>query len=141
MRQHKGFRRSLLTALAGALIALVGATAASAAPPVDVTRPTITGTAAEGQTLTASNGTWLNDPTAFQYQWQRCRTDGLGCVAVSGAIERTYLLSQADVEPHRMRVRVLAVNADGATPARSGPTAVVAGDQCAAEHVPAHGLR
>ena len=112
--------------LAAGLLSILAATApiASAAPPVNTAPPTISGTAAEGQTLTASNGTWSNNPTAFQYQWQRCRADGAGCVAVPGAIERTYLLTQADVG-HRMRVRVLAVNADGAAPARSGPTAVV----------------
>jgi hypothetical protein len=115
-----------LLVLVAVVLSALAATApgALAAPPVNETPPTISGTAAEGQTLTASNGTWSNNPTAFQYQWQRCRADGAGCVAVPGAIERTYLLTQADVG-HRMRVRVLAVNADGATPARSGPTAAV----------------
>jgi hypothetical protein len=97
------------------------ATAAFAAAPVSSTPPTIGGTAREGQTLTASNGTWQNDPTAFQYQWQRCDTAGAGCTPVPGAIEKTYLLASADVG-HTMRVRVLAVNADGAAPARSAPT-------------------
>jgi hypothetical protein len=121
--KRQAFRALILAA--GLLTALAAtAPTASAAPPVNETPPTISGTAAEGQTLTASNGTWANNPTAFQYQWQRCRADGAGCVAVPGAIERMYLLTQADVG-HRMRVRVLAVNADGATPARSAPTAVV----------------
>jgi hypothetical protein len=124
MTRNRQMARLLLVVVGVLSAVAVAAPAALAAPPVNETPPTISGTAAEGQTLTASNGTWSNNPTAFQYQWQRCRADGLGCVAVPGAIERTYLLTQADVG-HRMRVRVLAVNADGATPARSGPTAVV----------------
>jgi hypothetical protein len=122
-RNRQTIRLLVLVALALSAVA-VTAQGALAAPPVNETRPTISGTAAEGQTLTASNGTWANSPTAFQYQWQRCRADGLGCVAVPGATERTYLLTQADVG-RRMRVRVLAVNADGAAAARSDPTAVV----------------
>ena len=37
MKKHRGFKRSLLTALAGALIALAGATVAAAAPPANTT--------------------------------------------------------------------------------------------------------
>ena len=59
----------------------LGASAAFAAAPVNSTPPTIAGTA-EGQTLTAANGTWQNNPTAFQYQWQRCDASGDGCGAM-----------------------------------------------------------
>jgi hypothetical protein len=115
----------LLVLVVGVLSAVaVAAPAALAAPPVNETPPTISGNAAEGQTLTASTGTWSNSPTTYQFQWLRCRADGAGCVAVPGAIERTYLLSEADVG-RRMRVRVIASNADGAGLARSNPTAVV----------------
>jgi hypothetical protein len=106
---------------AGAVIA----PSAAAAPPVNTTLPTISGTPRVGQTLTASNGTWTNSPTAYQYQWQRCRADGAGCVAVAGATEKTYVLVAADAG-RTMRVRVLAVNADGATGARSAPTPRIA---------------
>jgi hypothetical protein len=112
--------------LAGLVSGAVLAPAALAAPPGNVTRPTVTGTPAEGQTLTATNGTWTNSPTAYQYQWQRCRADGLGCAAIAGATGRTYVVRSADAG-RTLRVRVLAVNADGATPARSDPTAVVSG--------------
>ena len=109
----------LVAALAGALSPL-----ATAAPPANTARPTITGTATEGQTLTAENGSWTNAPTAFQYQWQRCRADGAGCGAILGATQQTYVVRRADVR-RTLRVRVRAVNSDGATDARSDPTAVV----------------
>jgi hypothetical protein len=99
----------------------------SAAPqqaPVNTTPPTITGIPRQGATLTAQNGTWENNPTAYQYRWQRCGADGAGCVGIPGATEKTYTLVGADVG-HRMRVRVTAVNAEGATNARSAPTAAV----------------
>lgn len=123
MHTRKHLKRTF-PAVALAFVVLVPA--ASAAPPGNVTRPTITGTAAEGQTLTATNGTWTNSPTAFQYQWQRCRADGFGCGAVSGATQSTYVVRRADVG-RTLRVRVRAVNADGATDARSDPTAAVTG--------------
>ena len=125
MTEHGSLRRSLTAMLVGSLLALVGAASAAAAPPTNTAPPTITGTPTVGETLTAQNGTWANDPTAFQYQWQRCGGAGGGCSNVPGAVEKTYLLSSADAG-RTMRVRVLAVNADGASAARSAPTAVVA---------------
>ena len=52
-----------------------GSTAASSGPtalvpqpaPVNTSRPTIGGTAAVGDVLTASNGSWSNSPTGFSY--------------------------------------------------------------------------
>lgn len=107
-----------------ALLALASVATAAAAPPANTTPPSITGTPRVGETLTAQNGTWTNNPTAFQYQWQRCNAAGGDCASVAGAVEKTYLLTSADAG-RTMRVRVLAVNADGAAAARSAPTAVV----------------
>jgi hypothetical protein len=114
----------LVVTVVGSLLALAAAGVAAAAPPTNTAPPTITGTPRVGQTLTAQNGTWSNQPTAFQYQWQRCGTGGGGCANVPGAVERTYLVTSAD-SGRTLRVRVLAVNADGAAAARSAPTAVV----------------
>ena len=111
-----------LGAVIGAV--LVWTVPALAAPPVNTAPPTITGTPRVGETLTAQNGTWGNNPTAFQYQWQRCNASGASCVNVPGATEKTYLLSTADAG-RTMRVRVTGINAEGAVNARSAPTAVV----------------
>lgn len=104
---------------------LVWAVPALAAPPANTSPPTITGTPRVGETLTAQNGTWSNNPTAFQYQWQRCNATGGSCVNILGATQKTYLLTPADAG-RTMRVRVTGVNAEGAVNARSAPTAVVA---------------
>ena len=118
--------RRLLPSL-GALIAAFGvwATAAVAAPPANTSAPTITGTPKVGETLTAQNGTWSNNPTAFQYQWQRCNANGVSCANIGGATAKTYLLTSTDAG-RTMRVRVTGINAEGAVNARSAQTAVVA---------------
>ena len=100
--------------------------ATTQAPPENTTAPTITGTPAVGQTLTAQNGTWANNPTAFQYRWRRCDTAGAACVNITGAggAAKTYNVVGAD-GGHTLRVVVTAVNAEGARNAVSAPTAVV----------------
>lgn len=103
---------------------LVGAASATAAPPANTALPTITGTPKVGETLTAENGTWSNSPTAFQYQWQRCNSGGTSCGNIAAATQKTYVAKTADAG-RTLRVVVTAVNADGATNARSAATAVV----------------
>jgi chitodextrinase len=94
----------------------------SAAPPRIKTLPVISGTAQEGQTLTATDGSWFGVPKLFGYQWLRCA--GATCSNVSGASTKTYALATADVGA-TMRVRVTATNAFGSTSATSAETAVV----------------
>src|SRR5206468_3786453 len=98
--------------------------------PANTSPPTISGTAKVGETLTAQNGAWENNPTAFQYQWLRCNASGASCVNVANGTQKIYTLVGADAG-HTIRVEVTAVNADGATPARSNPTAVVASNASA----------
>ncbi|HEX6131232.1 MAG TPA: hypothetical protein VF044_05845 [Actinomycetota bacterium] len=119
---------SVVVALAAAAaVSLVGVgSAASQAVPVNTSPPTISGTAREGETLTAGNGTWTGTPPiAYTYEWVRCERNGTGCAAIGGATSRTYLLKQQDVG-NTVRVRVTASNNDGSATAQSAQTAVVA---------------
>jgi hypothetical protein len=93
-------------------------------PPGNTAKPTISGTAQEGQTLTGSAGTWTNSPTKFDYSWRRCNQNGSNCDGIGGAHGTTYTLTSADIGK-RIRFRVKASNADGSRKAESDPTAVV----------------
>jgi hypothetical protein len=89
--------------------------------PVNTARPLITGTPQQGQTLSASTGTWTNSPTSFTYRWNRCKPT---CAAIA-ATAKTYTLAAADVGA-TMTVAVTAANAGGSgAAATSVPTAVV----------------
>ena len=114
--------------------------AAFAAAPVLTSPPTITGLPQQGQTLTAQNGTWENSPTAYQYQWRRCDASGGSCVNIRGNAQKTHNVVGADVG-HRLRVRVTAVNADGATNAEVGSDSCGDIHRCAQEHRAADHLR
>ena len=59
--------------------------------PDNTAPPTIAGTPAEGQTLTASPGTW-SDPaaTTFTYQWCEVNLDTDACRNIDGATSDTY---------------------------------------------------
>lgn len=87
--------------------------------------PSISGDTTEGEVLTAVHGTWLNNPTGYSHQWQRCDPAGGACLPIAGATGDTYTLTAADVG-HTIRVSETASNQAGAgTPLSSLPTAVV----------------
>ncbi|MFL5962777.1 MAG: hypothetical protein ACJ757_07805 [Gaiellaceae bacterium] len=122
----RAFKGVVVAASLLALASMTGvSSAASQVAPVNTALPTITGTPAVGQTLTASNGTWSNAPTSYAYQWLRCNGGGNSCVSVANGTSKTYTLVGADAG-HTMRVRVTATNADGSTSAESDNTATVA---------------
>jgi hypothetical protein len=108
-----------------ALAAVSAGQAATRAAPVNTASPTVSGTTTVGQTLTASNGTWTNSPTSFEYQWLRCNATGASCVNAPNGTQKTYTLVGGD-RGHTMRVKVTATNADGSASAQSDQTAVVA---------------
>jgi hypothetical protein len=87
---------------------------ASAAVPIDVAPPTITGTAVQGQTVTCSPGSWLS-AGSYSYSWQR---DGLN---TAGATGNQYTLTSSDVN-QAITCMVVAHNTFGASaPATSLP--------------------
>ena len=93
--------------------------------PANVSLPAISGTAQEGQTLSANPGTWTEAPAGYTYAWRRCGAAGASCKAIEGATAPTYTLGAADVG-HTLRVRVTAFNGAGfSAPATSLQTAVV----------------
>src|SRR5439155_170693 len=68
----------------------------AAAPPVNVSLPVISGTLEDGETVTASDGTWSGSaPIAFAYRWRRCDGDGSGCADIAGETDATYDLVAA----------------------------------------------
>ena len=93
--------------------------------PANTSSPTITGTAQEGQTLTANTGTW--SPSGFpDYQWQDCtNSSGSSCTAISGATSSTYTPTASDVGDY-INVVVSVDNSHGSTPATSATTAQIA---------------
>jgi len=96
-------------------------------PPRNTDAPSIDGTAREGQTLTARNGTWTGNPTGYTYQWLRCNAGGQSCSPISGETNRRYAVRANDVD-RTLSVLVTARNAAGASgPTNSAPTSVVAG--------------
>ena len=84
-------------------------------------RPTISGTARVGQTLTASQGTiadvdGLPDVSTFTYQW--LRVDGGSDTAIAGATSNTYRLVAADAGK-KFKVRVGFTDGDGTDESRT----------------------
>ena len=115
---------SALAVMSGSALASVARTVAS--PPANTSLPTISGTAREGQTLTASNGSWGGaTPITYAYQWQRCNSSGSSCGSIGKATNQNYVVSHTDVD-NTIRVEVTATNADGTSQALSAASAAVA---------------
>ena len=133
VRSRRG--RFAVVGLVGAVAVLLGllfspvGSAVTQAAPTNSAEPGVTGTAAVGQTLTGTNGTWANSPTSFTYQWVRCAAtggaaDGSDCATIGGATTTSYTVTSGDVG-FRLRIRVTAVNGDGQATTASNATAVV----------------
>ena len=85
--------------------------------------PAISGTAQQGDTLSASNGSWSNSPTSYAYQWQDC-TSSSSCTNINGATSSTYTLASSDVGK-TIDVVVTASNAGGSASQASAQTGTV----------------
>jgi hypothetical protein len=72
--------------------------------------PSITGTLKDGQTLTATTGTWNGSPPIhYRYQWIECNSSGSSCSNLTGQTSSTYTLVSSDVN-HTLEVTVTADN-------------------------------
>jgi hypothetical protein len=79
--------------------------------------PTLTGTAAVGQALSCSQGSWAHEPTYLLYQWTRNGT------VITGQTGATYTLQAAD-QGHSITCSVTAGNGAGAATANSNAVAI-----------------
>jgi hypothetical protein len=126
-RRRLGFLAEFAAASAlAAMLVFVATGAAGGGVPTNVTRPSISGDAREGEVLTANPGAWNGGPTSYGYQWVRCNAQGASCNPIGGATSQTYTPVQADVG-NTLRVQVVASNASGPSePELSPPTVLVA---------------
>jgi hypothetical protein len=97
------------------------------APPVNTVLPSISGTPQQGQTLTASPGTWTgSQPITFSYQWQNNSGAGGSWVNI-GTNSNQYLVQAGDVTRN---IRVIVTATNGVLPngvATSNPVGPVTG--------------
>jgi hypothetical protein len=100
---------------AGSAQAGSAASAVVTSPPTNTAPPTISGSATEGTTLTASPGSWSGYPEpTVAYQWERCNNLGQSCAPITGATAAGYTALSADVGS-TLLVAVTASNTAGAT--------------------------
>lgn len=71
-----------------------------AEPPADLSVPVISGLAEDGQTLTASTGTWTGTaPLSYSYQWQSCTGSTCSAFAnVAGDTSSTLTPGNANLQ-------------------------------------------
>jgi hypothetical protein len=99
----------------------------SANGPTNSVRPTVTGSAKVGDTLSVSNGSWSPTPSSFTRQWQQCDSDAANCINIGGATGQTYGVRSGDVG-HRIRALVTAHTSSGQTTVASSASGVVGGN-------------
>ena len=107
------------------------AVVASSAPtipgarPVNTLAPAIAGPDRQGETLTASPGTWSPAASSYTYSWQRSTDGGTSWTSIASASNVSYSPVSADLGVS-LRVFVTATDASGqgtATSAADGPVA------------------
>jgi hypothetical protein len=103
--------------------------AADAGRPVSVQAPTLSGSAAQGQTLHVTPGTWNGQqPITFTFRWLRCDTAGNNCIVQQGFQDDAYTLREGDVGK-TIRARVVARNNRGEASRLTAPSPTVQGPQ------------
>jgi len=95
------------------------------AAPWNTVLPSVTGQTVQGQTVSASTGSWGNYPSSYAYQWQHCAS--AGCVDIAGATSSSYALQASDVGD-TADVVVTASGSGGSSSATSAQTTTIAAD-------------
>lgn len=117
--------RVVLAASCVPCVLLVAASYADLPWQMNISPPTITGTAQQGQRLTEVHGSWRREPTGFTYKWLRCNSAGAGCSPISKATAQAYVPIAEDVG-HKLRVQETVSSAGGfGSSAESAATGVV----------------
>jgi len=110
-----------------AVVTSSGGGGSGSGAPANTSVPVVSGSAVQGQTLTATTGTWTGKtPITFTNQWYRCDANSANCAAIAGETGPTRTVDAGDVGS-RLKVRVTATNSVGAASADSSTTAVVTG--------------
>lgn len=107
-------------------------------PPAVSSPPSVSGTARNGQALTAVAGATVGGG-GTSFQWERCNASGASCLDIpgaqtAGAGATSYGLASADIG-HTLRVRQTQTGAPGSSSGESVPTAVVAPNPAACSNV------
>jgi YD repeat-containing protein len=99
----------------------------SGSAPSNEAKPTLsTSTPIIGTTLSvSSNGSWSNNPLAYDYQWQRCDSKGEKCTAIAGAVNQTYTPRPPDAG-YTLLATVTALDADGSGVASTAASSAIA---------------
>jgi Big-like domain-containing protein len=123
MRNGRPFTQplSICALLVACLIPAAAPASGSGGVPTSSSPPQISGTAAVGQTLTASPGSWTSNPTAYSYRWERC--SGGSCSATGGTAQ-SYVPAVADAGD-TIGVIVTASNKKGSGTATTAPVGPV----------------
>jgi len=78
-------------------------------------KPTISGTASVGSTLTASPGSWTPTPSGYGYAWDLCDSAGNNCGLSPTAVNQSTYVIQSGDAGHTIRVNVGPKDSGGAT--------------------------
>ncbi len=93
--------------------------------PKSTSPPSVSGLPQEGETLTASTGSWTGaQPLHFSFQWEHCESNNANCLKITGATDKLYTTRAADVGS-RLRIVVTARNSQGSAFGTSASTPVV----------------
>jgi large repetitive protein len=76
---------------------LAGPVAAAGSPAASTVQPGVSGKPVQGQTLTASPGSWSGTTSALAYAWWRCNANGRICAPIAGAASASYVPVAEDV--------------------------------------------
>jgi len=78
-------------------------------------KPSISGTASVGSTLTASPGTWTPTPSGYGYAWDLCDSAGNNCGLSPTAVNQSTYVIQSGDTGHTIRVNVGPKDSSGTT--------------------------